>query len=84
MKKVLSTIVAALVALSFASFAFAADANYPEHSGAAEAAKMNQPEAKPVKPQHKHSKKHHKHHKAAKKKTAPATPAPAPAPPVLP
>src|ERR1035437_3678452 len=79
MKKILSTIVATLVAVSFATVAFAADVPTTEPATDAPAAEMKQDEAKPMKKHHKHHRhhrhhRHHKHHKHDKdtQKEAPA------------
>jgi Ni/Co efflux regulator RcnB len=66
MKKIISTIVAALVAVSFAGIVFAQEAPAPAAAPAAPAApaagEMKKEEAKPMKKHRKH-KKHHKKHK---------------------
>ena len=74
MKKILSTIVATLVAVSFASVVFAEDASYSERRDAAPAGEMrrDEPRRDEVKPmeQHKKLKKHHRqtnHKKRIKK-----------------
>ena len=64
MKKIMSTIVAALAAISFAAPVSAADVSTPDHAGNAQSAEMPKSEATPMKKHH----KHHKHHVAAKKK----------------
>lgn len=72
MQKVLSTIVAALVAVSFSAIVFAADAPTPAGAPAAPAAgEMKKEEAKPVK-KHKKHKKAKKAKKEMKKEEAPA------------
>lgn len=91
MKKILSTIVTALAALSFAGIVFAADVPTTEPTVAAPAAEVNRPAAKQVKKHHRHHKhhrqhRHHRHHRAVKVAGAPgaapmAAPAPVPAPP---
>jgi hypothetical protein len=81
MKKVMSTIVAALVAVSFAGLVFAQEAPAPAPV-AAPAADVKKEEKAPVKKHKKHKKvkKAKKAKKAAKKiEAAPATPAEAPA-----
>jgi Spy/CpxP family protein refolding chaperone len=75
MKKVLSTIVAAFVALSFTAVVFAADVAAPA-APAAPAAVEKKECAKPC--NCKKTKKHHKHKKV--KEAAPAAEAPATAP----
>jgi len=75
MKKILSTIVAVVAALSFAALVSAAD------SATVHPFENNQPQHKTAKPVKKHQKKHHhkrSHHKA--KKASKEAPAPAPAP----
>ena len=69
MKKILSTIVAALVAGSFAAIVFAEDAPYSEHRDAAPAGEMrrDEPRRDEVKPIVKH-KKQKKHHRQTKQK----------------
>jgi nitrate reductase cytochrome c-type subunit len=62
MKKVLSTIVAALVAVSFAGIVFAQEAPAPAPAPAPAAGEMKKEEAKPMK-KHKRHKRHHKKHK---------------------
>ena len=70
MKKILSTIVAALVAVSFAAIVFAEDAPYSEHRDAAPGGEMrrDEPRRDEVKPMEKQNmrKKHHKHKKHKK------------------
>lgn len=69
MKKILSTTIAALVAVSFAAIVFAEDAPYSEHRDAAPAEmRRDEPrrdEGKPVEKQNK-QKKHHKQKKHKK------------------
>jgi len=74
MKKILSTIVAALVALSFAAIVLAEDAPYSEHRDAAPGAEMRKDEMRrdeikrdEVKPMEKHNKRK-KHHRQQKQK----------------
>ena len=74
MKKILSTIVAALVAVSFAAVVFAEDASYSGRRDAAPPGEMrrDEPRREEVKPmeQHKKQKKHHrqtKHKKQVRK-----------------
>jgi len=84
MKKILSSIVAALAAFSFAALVSAADVPTTQPAGTAPAAETTKPEAKPMKKHAKHRahQKHRKQPKAAKKAGAPApAPAPVPAPP---
>jgi Ni/Co efflux regulator RcnB len=68
MKKILSTVVAALVALSFAVIVFAEEGPYSEHRDAAPA-EMRRDEMKrdEVKPMEKHNKRK-KHHRQQKQK----------------
>ena len=68
MKKVLSTIVASLVAVSFAGIVFAQEAPAPAPDAAPAAGEMKKEEAKPMK----HHKKHKRHHKKHKKEVGPA------------
>jgi uncharacterized protein YxeA len=58
MKKILSTIVAALVAVSFAAIVFAEDVPHSEHEGAAQGAEGRREEIKrqEAKPMQKHNK----------------------------
>jgi Ni/Co efflux regulator RcnB len=69
MKKILSTIVAALVAVSFAAIVFAEDAPYSEHRDAAPSGDMrrDEPRRDEVKPMEKQIKRK-KHHKQKKQK----------------
>ena len=69
MKKILSTIVAALVAVSFGAIVFAEDAPYSEHRDAAPAGEMRreEPRRDEVKPMEKQIKRK-KHHKQKKHK----------------
>ena len=66
-KKILSTIVTALVAVSFATIVFAEDAPYSEHRDAAPAGELRKDELRrdEVKPMVKH-KKQKKHHRQTK------------------
>jgi Ni/Co efflux regulator RcnB len=69
MKKILSTIVAALVAVSFTSIVFADDAPYSEHRDTAPAEmRKDEPRREEVKPMEKHykQKKHHQQKKHKK------------------
>jgi Ni/Co efflux regulator RcnB len=70
MKKILSTIVAALVAVSFAAVVFAEDSSYSERRDAAPSGEMrrDEPRRDEVKPmeQHKKLKKHHRQTKHKK------------------
>jgi Ni/Co efflux regulator RcnB len=70
MKKILSTVVAALVAVSFATIVFAEDAPYSEHRDAAPGGEMrrDEPRRDEVKPMEKQNKrkKYHKHKKHKK------------------
>jgi Spy/CpxP family protein refolding chaperone len=70
MKKILSTVVAALVAVSFTAIVFAEDAPYSEHRDVAPGGEMRRDEprrdeVKPMKKQNKW-KKHHKQKKQKK------------------
>ncbi len=79
MKRIISTIVAAIVALSFSAVVFGADAT-PALAPATATPTIEKKET--IKPAKTH-KKHHRKQKAAKKVEAPApaaAPAPAPAP----
>jgi Ni/Co efflux regulator RcnB len=69
MKKILSTVVAALVAVSFAAIVFAEDAPYSEHRDAAPGGEMrrDEPRRDEVKPMEKQNKRK-KHHKQKKHK----------------
>jgi len=69
MKKLLATIVAALVAVSFAAIVFADDAPYSEHRDAAPSGEMrrDEPRRDEVKPMEKQIKRK-KHHKQKKHK----------------
>jgi Ni/Co efflux regulator RcnB len=73
MKKILSTIVAALVAVSFAAIVFAEEPPYSEHRDTAPAEmrrdepRRDEPRRDEVKPMEKH-KKQKKHHKQKKHK----------------
>jgi Ni/Co efflux regulator RcnB len=69
MKKILSTVVAALVAVSFAAIVFAEDAPYSEHRDAAPGGEMrrDEPRRDEVKPMEKQIKRK-KHHKQKKQK----------------
>jgi len=68
MKKILSTIVAALVAVSFAAVVFAEDAPYSEHRDApAGEMRRDEPRRDEVKPMEKQIKRK-KHHKQKKHK----------------
>ena len=69
MKKILSTVVAALVAVSFAAIVFAEDAPYSEHRDAAPGGemRMDEPRRDEVKPMEKQIKRK-KHHKQKKQK----------------
>lgn len=82
MKKVLSTIVVTIAAMSFAAIVSAADVPPSEPAGAAPSAEMHKDEAKPMK-KHKHHRHHRKHHhKHHHQKAAPApVPTAPPAPP---
>jgi len=73
MKKILSTIVAALVAVSFAAIVSASNVPTSEPSTATPAVEMRK-ESKPMKKHLKHRKlhRHRKHDKTAMKDTAPA------------
>jgi hypothetical protein len=70
MNKILSTVVAALVAVSFATIVFAEDAPYSEHRDAAPGGEMrrDEPRRDEVKPMEKQNKrkKYHKHKKHKK------------------
>jgi hypothetical protein len=69
MKKILSTVVAALVAVSFAAIVFAEDAPYSEHRDTAPAEmRRDEPRRDEVKPMEKKikRKKHHKQKKQQK------------------
>jgi len=68
MKKILSTIVAALVAVSFTSIVFADDAPYSEHRDTAPAEmRKDEPRRDEVKPmKHYKQKKHHRQKKQKK------------------
>ena len=79
MKKIISTIVAAIVALSFSAVVFAADAT-PVPAPATTAPAVEKKETKPAQTHKKHLKKHKAAKKAEKKVEAPAA-APAPAAP---
>jgi hypothetical protein len=68
MKKTLSTVVAALVAVSFASIVFSEDAPYSEHRDTAPAEmRRDEPRRDEVKPMEKKMKQK-KHHKQKKQK----------------
>jgi Ni/Co efflux regulator RcnB len=69
MKKILSTVVAALVAVSFAAIVFAEDAPYSEHrdTAPAEIIRKDEPRRDEVKPMEKKIKRK-KHHKQIKQK----------------
>ena len=68
MKKILSTVVAALVAVSFAAIVFAEDAPYSEHRDTAPAEmRRDEPRRDEVKPMEKKIKRK-KHHKQKKQK----------------
>jgi hypothetical protein len=68
MKKFLSTVVAALVAVSFAAIVFAEDAPYSEHRDSAPGEmRRDEPRRDEVKPMEKKI-KHKKHHKQKKQK----------------
>lgn len=70
MKRILSTIVASLVALAFAGFAFAAEPATPVEPASPDSYQTVKPDEakKPVTKKHpkKHHKKHHKHNKSCK------------------
>ena len=68
MKKILTTVVAAFVAVSFAAIVFAEDAPYSEHRDTAPAEmRRDEPRREDVKPMENH-KKHKKHHRQKKHK----------------
>jgi Ni/Co efflux regulator RcnB len=68
MKMILSTVVAALVAISFATIVFAEDAPYSEHRDTAPAEiRRDEPRRDEVKPMEKQNKRK-KHHKQKKHK----------------
>jgi hypothetical protein len=84
MKKIMSTIVAALVAVSFAGIVFAEDVPNSDHQLTAPA-EVRRAEAMPME-HHRHYRhhRHHRHHRTMMENAAPAVPmaTPVPAPPV--
>ena len=84
MKKVLSTILAAIVAVSFSGLVFAQDQAPASATGPTEPTEMKQDVTKHHKRHHrKHHKRHHRKHMEQMKKEE-AAPAPAPAAPAPP